>query len=43
MKSFIGNIEAKLDVKGRVFVPSSYRKLLPELERERVEIGRAHV
>ena len=28
MKSFIGNIEAKLDSKGRTFVPASYRKLL---------------
>ncbi len=36
MKSFIGNIEAKLDAKGRVFVPSAYRKLLPESERERI-------
>ena len=36
MKSFIGNVEAKLDVKGRVFMPSSYRKLLPEGEQERV-------
>ena len=27
---FLGNIEAKVDVKGRVFIPSSFRKLLAE-------------
>ena len=31
---FTGSIEAKLDEKGRVFFPSSFRKLLPESERE---------
>ncbi len=36
MSTFIGNSEAKLDVKGRVFVPSVYRKLLPNDERERL-------
>ncbi len=36
MQTFLGNIEAKLDVKGRVFVPSVYRKSLPEGERERL-------
>lgn len=36
MSTFIGNSEAKLDAKGRVFVPSAYRKLLPEAERERL-------
>ncbi len=36
--TFIGSIEAKLDAKGRVFVPSSYRKLLPEGQRERVVV-----
>lgn len=28
MSTFIGNIEAKVDIKGRIFIPSSYRKLL---------------
>jgi len=28
MSTFIGNIEAKADVKGRIFIPASYRKLL---------------
>ena len=36
MTTFIGNIEAKADVKGRIFIPASYRKHLPEGERERL-------
>jgi len=28
MDAFIGNIDAKTDVKGRVFVPASFRKIL---------------
>lgn len=36
MSTFIGKYEAKADVKGRIFIPSTYRKLLPEGERERV-------
>ena len=36
MSSFIGKYEAKADVKGRIFIPSAYRKLLPAEERERV-------
>lgn len=28
MSTFIGNIEAKVDVKGRVFIPAPYRKIL---------------
>lgn len=28
MQQFLGNIEAKLDVKGRVFVPAAYRRAL---------------
>jgi MraZ protein len=28
MSTFIGNIEAKVDVKGRIFIPASYRKIL---------------
>jgi MraZ protein len=33
MSTFIGNIEAKADVKGRVFIPASYRKMLALTER----------
>lgn len=36
MKSFIGTIEAKLDSKGRAFVPATYRKLLAGEEKIRV-------
>jgi len=30
MGTFVGNIEARLDEKGRIFVPASYRKILAE-------------
>ena len=36
MSTFLGKYEAKADVKGRIFIPSSYRKLLPDGERERI-------
>lgn len=36
MSTFIGKYEAKADVKGRIFIPSTYRKLLPEGEKERI-------
>ena len=41
MSTFIGKYEAKADVKGRIFIPSTYRKLLPQDQRERcqAEIG----
>ena len=38
MKTFLGKIDAKLDAKGRVFVPSVFRKVLSEEERERVVV-----
>ena len=31
MNTFIGNIEARLDSKGRTFVPAQYRKILAEM------------
>ena len=31
MNTFVGNIEARLDDKGRIFVPAVYRKILAEL------------
>ncbi len=31
MNTFIGNIEARLDSKGRIFVPAQYRKILAEM------------
>ena len=36
MSTFIGKYEAKADVKGRIFIPSAYRKLLPDADKERV-------
>lgn len=36
MSTFIGKYEVKADVKGRIFIPSAYRKLLPEDEKGRV-------
>jgi len=38
MSTFIGKYEVKADVKGRIFIPSAYRKLLPDGEKERVVI-----
>ena len=40
MSTFIGKYEAKADVKGRIFIPSVYRKILPENDRERVVMRR---
>ncbi|MCE5331587.1 MAG: cell division/cell wall cluster transcriptional repressor MraZ [Bacteroidales bacterium] len=40
MSTFIGKYEAKADVKGRIFIPSAYRKLLPDGERERIVMRR---
>ena len=36
MNTFIGNIEARIDSKGRVFVPAQYRKIL-------ADIGSTHI
>ncbi len=36
MSTFIGKYEAKADIKGRIFVPSNYRKLLISAENERI-------
>jgi len=36
MLNFIGKYNAKADIKGRIFVPSAYRKLLPETDKERL-------
>lgn len=40
MSTFIGNIEAKLDDKGRVFVPAAYRRILDENESRRMVMRR---
>lgn len=36
MSTFIGKYEAKADIKGRIFIPSNYRKLLPDGQKEKV-------
>ena len=40
MTTFIGNIEAKLDSKGRMFVPAQYRKILGEMQSDRIVMRR---
>lgn len=40
MSTFIGKYDAKADIKGRIFIPSAYRKLLPDGARERVVMRR---
>ncbi|MBV5283982.1 MAG: cell division/cell wall cluster transcriptional repressor MraZ [Paludibacter sp.] len=36
MSTFIGKYDAKADVKGRIFIPSAYRKILREGEKDRI-------
>ncbi len=36
MSTFIGTYPAKTDTKGRVFIPATYRRILPEGERDRL-------
>jgi len=38
--TFIGNIEARLDDKGRIFIPAVYRKILAEQESRRIVLRR---
>lgn len=40
MSTFIGNIEGKLDEKGRIFIPATYRKILAENESKRIIMRR---
>lgn len=40
MATFIGNIEAKLDEKGRMFIPAAYRKILAETGSQRMVMRR---
>ena len=40
MQTFIGNIEARLDDKGRIFVPAVYRKILAEEVSKRIVMRR---
>lgn len=36
MSTFIGKYDAKADAKGRIFIPSIYRKLLPDGKKDRL-------
>lgn len=40
MSTFIGNIEARLDDKGRIFIPATYRKILSEMDSRRIIMRR---
>lgn len=40
MSQFLGEFDCKLDAKGRVMIPSSLKKQLPEAEREGLVINR---
>ena len=40
MQTFIGNIEGRLDDKGRIFVPAVYRKILAEEPSKRIVMRR---
>ncbi len=40
MQTFIGQIEGRLDDKGRIFVPAVYRKILAEEESKRIVMRR---
>lgn len=40
MNTFIGNIDAKADEKGRIFVPASYRKILEEMGSKHIVLRR---
>ena len=39
MIRFLGNIEAKTDTKGRVFIPAGFRKQLQAASEERTRIA----
>lgn len=40
MSTFIGNIEARLDEKGRMFIPAAYRRILAEEDSKRIVVRR---
>lgn len=40
MQTFVGNIEGRLDEKGRIFVPATYRKILAEADSKRLVMRR---
>ena len=40
VSTFIGNIDAKVDEKGRIFVPAGYRKILAEMNSRHIIMRR---
>ena len=40
ISTFIGNIDAKVDEKGRIFVPAGYRKILAEMNSRHIIMRR---
>ncbi len=40
MNTFAGNIEAKIDDKGRIFIPATYRKILQEMGSKHIIMRR---
>ncbi len=40
MSTFVGNIDGRLDEKGRIFVPAAYRKILAEADSKRIVMRR---
>jgi MraZ protein len=40
MQTFVGNIEGRLDEKGRIFIPATYRRILSETESKRIVMRR---
>lgn len=40
MNTFIGNIDVKMDEKGRIFVPANYRKILGEMDSRHIIMRR---
>ena len=40
MQTFVGNIEGRLDEKGRIFIPAGYRRILAEAESKRIVMRR---
>ncbi len=40
MNTFLGNIEVKFDEKGRIFIPSGYRKILAEMDSKHIIMRR---
>lgn len=40
MNTFLGNTEVKVDEKGRIFIPSNYRKILTEMDSKRIVVRR---